>query len=106
MQDIDDLIVDDLFETEQEPVVDQAELQKAREAKRQALRSKIRAKRTMRNGNLTSLSDAEDLSNVVDTPEMAHIMNKLLKGNNLDILNKLGTDPCKNAKALSKIVNK
>lgn len=107
MQDIDDLIVDDLFEAVQEPKLDEAEQQKLKEAKRQALRSKIRAKRSVRNGKVTDITDASDLANIVDSPGMSDIMNKLLKGNNLDLLTQsLGTDMNKNAKTLSKIVHK
>lgn len=107
MQNIDDLAIDDLFEAPVAPQVDEAELAKEREAKRQALRSKIRAKRSMRQGNIDSVTNTADLANILDNPAMSDIVHKLLKGNNLNLLmDGLGDTNTKNAKTLSKIVNK
>mgnify|MGYP001473380970 CR=1 FL=1 len=105
MADINDMDIDNLFEPEVEEVnVDEEELSKAREMKRQALRNKIRAKRSLRNPKCYDPSNKDEVASMLDTPEMNNIMSKLMKDNNLNIL--MNSLQNKNsAKSLSKMLN-
>lgn len=105
MSNIDDLDFGDSLPAYQRPVVEIDEKEKA--ARKKALRSRINAKRSMRTGNVPDMSSAENLSAVLDDPKMSGIVNKLLKGDNLEQVSKLlGTNTTKNAKVVNDFLTK
>ena len=103
---IDDLDFDDLEILEEI----KEELVEEKVDKRQALRNKIRAKRQMRQGNVENCNtdSPEDLASMLDQPGMSEMVNKLLKGNNLDLLQKCMSEgnSSKKAKTIANLINK